>query len=280
MKVPILDNHVHLRPDGRNVDALIEFSKAGGTAATIVSLPYQEVQVLRSEDFMDSYRITLDLVKRGREATDLDLLVALGPYPVLLIGLMERYGMERAVEVMKEGMDIAAGLVAEGEAHAIGEIGRPHFPVSAEIMDASNEVMLHGMRAAAEAGCPVILHTESVTPETMLELAMMADAAGLDRAKVIKHFSPPLVLAEENHGLVPSIPASRKTVGEALSKGDRFLMETDYIDSPERPGAVMSINSVPKRVNAMLQNGQMTEDVAWKIGKELPEKVYGVEFHL
>ena len=48
-----------------------------------------------------------------------------------------------------------------------------------------------------------------------------------------------LVLEEENHGLFPSVLASKPAVKEALSKGDRFVMETDFLDEPSRPGAVM-----------------------------------------
>ena len=111
----------------------------------------------------------------------------------------------------------------------------------------------------------------------MAELAAMADRARLPRDKVVKHYSPPLVDRRENSGLVPSVLASRDAVRDALSKGDRFLMETDFLDDPSRPGAVMNINTVPKRTRAFLEAGTMSEEAAWRIHKELPEKVYGIE---
>ncbi len=203
--------------------------------------------------------------------------VTVGPYPVLLIPLAEQLGLERAIEVMKGGMDLAQRLVLERRAVGIGEIGRPHFPVATEILDASNEIMMYGMELAKEAGCPVVLHTESGTPEVMADLARMADRAGLERKKVIKHYSAPLILEEENHGLFPSVLATRPAVSEALAKGTRFVMETDFLDEPSRPGAVLNITTVPKRTRSLLLSGAMSEEAAAIIHQENPQRLYGID---
>jgi TatD-related deoxyribonuclease len=239
-------------------------------------MPYSEVPVSTSDDFAESYRITLRLAERGNAETEVKVFACVGPYPVLLIGLAERFGLARGVDIMKGGMEEAQKLVMEHRAVAIGEIGRPHFPVSAEIMEASNDIMRYGMELAREASCPVVLHTESADPAVMLDLAEIADRAGLSRERVIKHFSPPLVLEEENHGLFPSVLASKPAVKEALSKGDRFVMETDFLDEPSRPGAVMNINTVPKRTKALLASGVLTEERSMRIHKDNPERLYGI----
>jgi TatD-related deoxyribonuclease len=137
--------------------------------------------------------------------------------------------------------------------------------------------MRYGMELAREASCPVVLHTESSDPAVMLDLARIADAAGLRRDKVVKHYSPPLVREDENHGLFPSVLASRPAVAEALSKGDRFVMETDFLDERTRPGAVMNITTVPKRTKALLASGALTEERALRIHKDNPEHIYGIE---
>jgi len=242
--------------------------------------PYAEAPVLRGEDFSPSYEITLKLAERANAAGEVRTFVTVGPYPVLLIGLAERHGLREAVGMMKQGMEAAQRLVLDGRAVGIGEVGRPHFPVPPDIWDASNEVLAYGMELAREASCPIVLHTETGTPEVMAELAAMADRAGLPRDKVVKHYSPPLVAEAENHGLVPSVLAGREAVREALSKGDRFLMETDFLDEPSRPGAVMNITTVPKRTKALLASGEMSEAAAWRIHKDLPERTYGVTIEL
>lgn len=273
-KVPVYDNHIHMSPSGRNVDALREFQAAGGTGLTLVTLPYKEVMIRDGSDFSRSYGITYTLAERARECTDLEINIAVGPYPVLIIPLAETYGLERAEEMLMMGMEDAARDVAEGRAVAIGEIGRPHFPVSQEIWDASNRVLLRGMELAKENDCPVIIHCES-EPDTDRSLAELADRAGLDRGLVVKHSSPPWVTDDETHGVMPSIPASKSNLKEALSKGtDRFMIETDYIDDPEKPGAIMSVNTVPKKVAAWVANGQVPDESIYRICRDIPDSFY------
>lgn len=276
MSFPILDNHIHLQPRGKNVEALRDFSKAGGTHVVLSQLPYDEVQIKEEEDFRASYQITLDIAEKARKETDVRVFVSVGPYPVLLLSLAEDYGLARAIEIMKGGMDIAGELVEEGKAIALGEIGRPHFLVSSELLRASNDILSYGMKIASEIGCAVVLHTESATPESMREIAAIADSVSLDRGKVVKHYCPPLVLPEENHGLFPSVLASRTSISEALRKGSRFMMETDYLDDLSRPGAVMSITTVPKRTKALAASGSVSEEDILRIHKDNPEKVYDI----
>lgn len=274
-KVPVYDNHIHMSPSGRNVEALKEFQASGGTGLTLVTLPYKEVKISKGSDFAASYEITYALAEKARTETDLLINIAVGPYPVLIIPLAEVYGLEKAEEIMLKGMEDAACDVAEGKAVAIGEIGRPHFPVSAEIREASDRILLRGMELAKENRVPVIIHCES-DENTDRSLAELADKAGLDRGMVVKHSSPPWVTPEETHGVMPSIPASKSNLKEALAKGtDRFMMETDYIDDPEKPGAIMSVNTVPKKVMAWVSNGQVSSESIYRICRDIPESLYG-----
>ena len=115
MVLPAYDNHLHLSPSGRNIDALREFQAAGGTGLTLVTLPYQEVIISDGSDFRRSFDITLSLAAKAREMTDLKVNVSVGPYPVLLLSLTERFGLEKAERIMIEGMEIAASFVAVQE---------------------------------------------------------------------------------------------------------------------------------------------------------------------
>ncbi|MBQ6547525.1 MAG: metal-dependent hydrolase, partial [Candidatus Methanomethylophilaceae archaeon] len=92
MVLPAYDNHLHLSPSGRNIDALKEFKAAGGTGLTLVTLPYPEVMISEGSDFMRSFQITLSLAEKAKE-TGLKVNIAVGPYPVLLIPLAERFGL-------------------------------------------------------------------------------------------------------------------------------------------------------------------------------------------
>jgi TatD-related deoxyribonuclease len=277
---PIMDNHLHLQPKGRNVEAIKEFEKAGGTHAILSHMPYDEIQITCGADFERSYQITMATAERCNRESGVKVYVTLGPYPVLLIDLARTHGLGPAIEMMREGMESAARLIRNGKAIAIGEVGRPHFEVPPEIMEASNDILRYGMSLAKEASCPIVIHAETATPETMEDLGRMADSVGLDRGMVVKHYSPPLVLEEENRGLMASVLASRSNVQEAFSKGDRFFLETDFMDEPTRPGAVLPIDTVPKRIKGLVQSGIATADLieaVWKVNKDNPKKVYGID---
>ena len=273
MVLPAYDNHLHLSPSGRNIEALKEFKAAGGTGLTLVTLPYQEVIISEGDDFLRSFNITLSLAEKAKEITDLKINVSVGPYPVLLIPLAERFGLEKAEKIMIEGMEHAASLVADGKANSLGEIGRPHFPVDEKIIEASNRILLRGMELAHEVDCPVIIHCES-EDYTDKSLSDMAREAGLDPGKVVKHSSPPWVTPEETYGVMPSIPASRSLIREAISKSDRFMLETDFIDDPQKPNAIMAVTSVPKRINGLHQSGELSEEQIHRICEDIPDSLY------
>ncbi len=274
-KPPILDNHVHLDPfKGRQVDAVRDFERVGGTQIIISHMPYEEQPVRDLEGFRKGYDITVGLKDRVNEQTTVKAHATVGPYPAELIELEKIHGLQKAKQIMLEAMELAGRYVEDGLALAIGEVGRPHFPVSAELWEASNEILRHGMEVAKEKGCAIVLHTESASPETMKEFAEMARKVGLDTERVVKHYCGPLVLPEENFGLMPSVLASKESVDEAFRKGLRFLMETDFLDDPRRPGAVLNITTVPKRTGQLMQKGIMRLDDAYQIHYDNPRRTY------
>lgn len=172
-------------------------------------------------------------------------------------------------------MEDAAKDVADGKACAIGEIGRPHFETDQRYIDASNRILLRGMELARENDVPVIIHCESGSTETNRSLADIAKKAGLDPGLVVKHSSPPFVTDKETYGVMPSIPASRSNIKEALSKGTtRFMIETDYIDDPEKPMAIMAPATVPNKVRQMLGSGMADEEAVRRICKDIPDSLY------
>jgi len=235
--------------------------------------------VIQEKSYASCYCETLQMAKEIRAEIDVGVFVTVGPYPVDYLKLRETFGREITIELMKKGMDEAAALCEDQQCIAIGEIGRPHFPVEGQVMEDSNEILLYGMEKAKDVGVPVVLHTESTTPRQCKELADMGKKVGLPAHKIVKHYAPPLVLESENYGLMPSVLASKKNVLAAVGKSTRFMMETDYIDDPKRPGAVLGPKTVPKRTKDLLEQGTLTENQAYKIHKENPEKTYGVKLN-
>lgn len=275
---PIFDNHVHLQLTGKNIEAVKEFTKVGGTHFILVNLPYPDIKINTGDDFEKQYNITLKIASLVHEKTSAKCYCALGPYPVILLDLLKEHRLEEAMEIMCKGVDIAKSYILEKKAVAIGEIGRPHFPVSQDIINASNKIIEYIFQTAKEINCPVIMHTESATLSLFREFSDLAKKLNFSPEKIIKHFSGPFVLESENFGIFPSILASKENILEALrKKSTRFFMETDYLDDLKRPGAVLDIKIVPKRTIALHKEGLLTDKMLFKIHKENPEKMYGLE---
>lgn len=271
----IFDNHLHLRRNGRYLDAVKEFKKAGGSHFVLCQYPNVE-QVIKEQTYSTIFQQTVDMAKEIQKTIDVTVYTTVGPYPVDYLRLKEVFGRKKARDLMKGGMDTAAQFCQEGKSIGIGEIGRPHFPVDPAIMVESNEILQYGMKQAKQIGVPVILHTETTTPLQCKELSLMAKQVGLASHKIVKHFSPPLLLPEENFGLMPSVLASKKNVQQAIKKGTRFLMETDYIDDLRRPGAVLGPKTVPRRTFELLETKRLSEEDIAVIHQDNPEKTYGI----
>ena len=272
----LFDNHQHLRRDGLFLEAVKEFQKAGGTHFVLCQYPMPSI-VIQEKSYKSCYIETLKMADEIRSKVDVGVFVTVGPYPVDYLKLSERFGRDVAIKIMKKGMDEAATLCEEKKCIGIGEIGRPHFPVDAQAVTDSNEILKYGMAKAKDVGCPVVLHTESTTPEQCKELMEMGRDVGLPADKIVKHFAPPLINNDENFGLMPSVLASRKNIVAAIKKGSRFLMETDYIDDFKRPGAVLGPKTVPKLTKKLLDAEIMDENQSFEIHVKNPQKTYDID---
>lgn len=279
-RFPVLDNHLHLSFQGENVEAVKRFEKFGGNHLILSHMPYSEFQVVKEKSFEKQFECTLKLAEIVRKETCVKVFVTLGPYPVELLHLLKTMSIQDAKAIMMKGMDLAVRYVLEKKAIALGEIGRPHFQVPDEILHVSNELMKYGFESAKETGCAVVLHTESASPRVFKELAELADKVGLRKENVVKHYSPPLVDEKSNFGIFPSILSGRENIEKAIAQNNRFLMETDFLDDRKRPGAVLDITTVPKRTKELFSKGILREEDIWKIHKENPEKVYGIQMDM
>lgn len=276
MDYPAFDNHVHLQMNGENLQAAKRFERAGGKILNICNIPEMDSPV-KIEYFMNQYETIIKISEMVRRETSLKVLVTIGPYPVDLIKATGIIGKEEAMDLFMDAIDLAINYIENGRANALGEIGRPHFPVDNEIWQMSNEILLYAMKRAKETGIPVILHTESADEKVFSDLAGIADRAGIDKNFVIKHFSPPLILEEENHGIFPSVISSRENVRASIKKGFRFFLETDFLDDPGKKGAVMDITTVPKRFKMLEQESrELLENYSYELKKNIL-RLYGLE---
>jgi TatD-related deoxyribonuclease len=271
METPVLDDHLHLDPEhGKGLAAVEEFARSGGTHLLVVNKPSWTlgVEVDTPDDFEPVFASTVETVARATERLPGRAWPVLGVHPGLVSRLLDRgYSPAEARDLMCAGLDRAAAYVEGGDALAL-KSGRPHYEVEAAVWEASNEVTRHAFELAADLDCAVQLHTEA--SEDLTEVAEWAEAAGLPRTRVVKHYA-----AGRLDGPVPSVMSERERLERAAERGEPFLMETDFVDDPDRPGAVMGPRTVPRRVNWMEEQGY--DDAIELAHVETPREVYGVD---
>ena len=284
---PILDNHFHLNRNGRYLDAAKDFKNAGGTSVVLVHCPDFSAPPTTKLGHRESYQNTISMAESVRKEVGLGVRVVLGPHPAAFahqfINWVEEdgnQGREKAMQNYRDSIDEAVKFYHEGKAHAIGEVGRPHWEVSDEIWDLSNELLLDTMELAANDGFALQLHVEGELESTYADMAAMAHKAGLAKNRLVRHYSPPNVKSEITQGLTPSVLIGKgalETLMEtAESSSHGFLLETDYMDDLRRPGAVLGPKTVPKRTQQLVTAG-IDEELMWKAHVDLPNRLYGEE---
>ncbi len=275
---PITDEHMHIDPRAKGLKAVKDFQNTGGTHIFLVMKPSWTlgIKVTKPEDHIAVFEETIDISKQINE-TGVTSFPVLGVHPAEITKLIEYMDLEKAVETMKGGLEVAAGYVEKGLAVGL-KSGRPHYPVSEEVWDASNEIMEHAFSLAADLDCAVQLHTESVGKPELIDITERAKKTGIKLHRVVKHYAPPLIDVCEDLGIFPGVLAGKGAIEEALEQGTRFMMETDYIDDPDRPGAVLGPKTIPRRTLKLVE--QFGEEPFWKVHKENPEKVYDVDIEI
>jgi TatD-related deoxyribonuclease len=271
LDTPVLDNHLHLDPEhGRGMDAVRDFERLGGTHLLVVNKPSWHLGPVPSEreDFHRAFEATIDTVADANEILPGKAWPVLGVHPGLISHLLdEGHSPEEARDLMRDGLDLAAEYVADGRALAL-KTGRPHYEVEDAVWDASNAVLKHGLALGSEHDCAVQLHTEGT--DDLTEVAEWAEERGLPAEMVVKHYAGGTLV-----GPTPSVMSEKDRLLTAAEEGDPFLMETDFVDDPDRPGAVLGPKTVPRRVRWLLEEGH--DDAVATAHVETPELVYGID---
>ncbi|WP_128904566.1 TatD family hydrolase [Halorubrum amylolyticum] len=272
LDTPVLDDHLHLDPrHGRGIDAVEEFVRLGGTHLLVVNKPSWHLGVEPDEpaDFRPVFEETLDAVAAANEVLPGRAWPVLGVHPGLISRLVDERGFSPvdARDLMCGGLEVASEFVADGDALAL-KSGRPHYDVSDAVWDASNAVTRRAFELGAALDCAVQLHTEA--SEDLTDLADAAEEVGLDPTNVVKHYAE-----GELAGPTPSVMSEKDRLERAATSGEPFLMETDFVDDPEKPGMVLGPKTVPRRVRWLLEEGY--DDAVRTAHVETPRAVYGID---
>ena len=252
---PILDQHMHLDRKNRFFEAVNEFIISGGTAINLVHKPDFSNLPKTPSDYRKAYQNTLQMATEVRNKFGITVSVILGPHPVAWEHQIHTMGLEKSSSLHLQAVKIALEYISSGHAICLGEVGRPHYPVSDEIWDASNDLLLKIMKLAAEAKTSIQLHVEDNGEKTYSDLAILCDKAKLSRHLAIRHYAPANISEEFTHGLSVTVSVGKDSISkivETLPMSNSYWgMETDFLDDEKRPGAVLGPKTIPKRTQQL-----------------------------
>lgn len=273
--LPVVDHHCHLSPDGEGVAAAARFHAAGGTHLFLTTQNYAHRPLTTIDDYRRQFETTESLARRVREEAGVVVYPVVAPYPIDLVAAAPVLGMPAALALQRAALELAGTWVREKRAVALGEVGHPHFPVDPLVEEAAGEAFRHALAVAHDVGCPVVVHSADLDPAGYRRLAQEAAAAGLPAGRVVKHYTRRRVAPDESGGIVPSYLARRELVREVNGDPAPWFLETDFLDDPSRPGAVLDLETVPRRARALAEGPADAGERLWVPFVESVERVYG-----
>ena len=285
---PVVDQHIHLDRSNQYLTAVDEFVRVGGTGLMLVHKPQFNSLPVDISGYKEAYNETLLMAEEVRKRYSIQVGVVLGPHPVAWENQIDKLGIKRATELHLESVSLAIEHIDSGEAHCLGEVGRPHYPISSERWSEANLLLKEIMSMAASARTSVQLHVEDAGEQTYSELAKIADLSGIDRKSVVRHFAPADVSSQFTNGLSCTVSVGSGSVDRLLATykltNSRWGMETDFLDDPKRPGAVLGPKTIPKRTNQLCsalietEESDHVEELLLSIHSKWPSELYGIDF--
>ena len=272
--LPVVDHHCHLSPAGEGVRAASRFRDAGGTHLFLATQNYEATVPTALDDYVRQFETTERLGRAVTESTGVRVPLVVAPYPIDLIQASVTRGIDAALELHLRALDLAGRWVAERRAVAIGEVGWPHFPVGPDVAEASRTAFRHALEVARDVGCPAIVHSPDLDGAGWADLERAALDAGLPPYRLVKHYARSR-RAPGAGRTVPSYLARRELVTAVASDPGPWFLETDFLDDPARPGAVLDLATVPRRAAALARaSPEAAERLAVPFLRSV-EQVYG-----
>ena len=274
------DAHCHVNPvKGMGAAKIGErFRKSGGWFIGLVYLPPWHFGL---DGGLSAYEKCFNILvesKRRIKEKGLECILFLGFHPTE-VDWYARRGM-KLDEIKRLGqkvIDLVAQYINNGLAEGIGEVGRQHYPTSPRYLSIAEEVTLYALERAADLNVPVHLHLEQKGLLTLNWVLKIINETGVKKDKVIiHHIDPSLLHHVIEKGLWSTVLASKRTLRDAVKNPPYYLIESDFLDDPNRPRAVIVPWSIPRAWAHVLSKQLCTEEYVQKINVDNVKKVYEI----
>ncbi len=282
--IPIADAHTHTNPVRGLGAARIasRFKSQGGWFMAIVALSPWAYNI----DFtgIESYREVLDILARecmAAEEAGVRTACLAGFHPADVDRLIDKYRIapEKVLNLGLSWIDELASACKEGFLDGIGEVGRQHYKTRAERVIISEIILEKALEIARDYDCLIHMHLENAGRITIDLVNMKLRSIGTPRnlKRIVFHHMKPghaLYVADLNYAA--TIPGTPELLDNVLGKVPPvFMLESDHIDDPMRPGAVVYPWLMAQHVNRMVR--KVGEEYLYKINIDNIISTYRVQ---
>lgn len=283
MKLLYADAHCHVNPvygyGARKIASL--FRKKNGWFIALVSLPphHYGLEGFSIENYDKSFNI---LIREAEEARreGLKIRVLAGFHPAEIDEYVKKgYGLKNIYELAVKVLDLVSKLYRKGLVDGIGEVGRQHYSTNPSRIVLSELIMVKAMEYAKDQGMLMHLHTEQAGFATVESIAKITDLISVNKELInIHHVDYETSIECEKRSLWYSFPIKFKEISKILMENRyRLLLESDFIDDPNRPGVSSYPWSIVDVVDSLVSNGLVSEEAVMKVMVDSIAKFYNVE---
>ncbi len=257
-----------------------KFKSAGGWFIAIVGLPPTHYGLdLTWSGFVKSFDIVISECKHvAGEGLEHACIVGFHPAEVDKLANKKGLKIEEVIDLGYRIIDYVAKLSKKGLVHGIGEVGRPHYKTDPKFVVASELIMDYALAIAKDLDLVVHLHLEQGGLATAMDIKERLRKIGIPKDKVLLHHTRPGTLEHViDYGLIPSVPGLYPVLKICAKYPPKYMVESDFIDDPKRPGVVIEPWNMIENQIKILNEGHVGEEYLWKINVDNVVKFYGVK---
>ncbi len=280
MKLRYADAHCHVNPvNGLGAEKVAaKFREVGGWFIALVALSPSHYGFKPFS--VEGYERVAALLSREVEAArraGLEAVGFLGIHPAEIDRIVTQMGIEEAYRRGVKLIEAVARLCLKYGFAGLGEVGRPHYHCRAESFTVCNLILDRALELARDYSLLTHLHLEQAGEATARDISRRLKGS-LQRGMVAVHHARGGTLRGcLKEGLWATTPARKGELMFAFKQPPRYMVESDFLDDPRRPGAVVEPFRIPEEIEMAVGVVKVDEEYLWRICVDNVVEFYGVK---
>ncbi|RLE90354.1 MAG: hypothetical protein DRJ49_00220 [Thermoprotei archaeon] len=279
---PIADAHCHINPRiGMNINTIGKrFKRVGGWYLGVVALSPRHLGIYEFsvKAFEESFRMTINYCKKLSDV-GIKYTIHAGFHPAEIDYWHKRgKSLEEIKSLGYSVIELVRRLVLEGLVDGIGEVGRQHYPTTPHSLGVAESILMYSLKVARELGVPIHVHMEHHGESTVEFLDSLVHSLGARRDKVVLHhaFMEEMLFAIKR-GIMTTTLGRYTNLREVVTLPPEYLVESDYLDDPRRPGAVIVPWAIARSWKRLLDEEKVDFDYVYKINVDNICELYEIQ---